>query len=179
MADARHFCPECGNIELTVEDKLVAHVFIGDGSNRTKCPNCGWEGTLAETIGAVSSEQFWDLNRVANVLLRVVAKHAAGPFVQVLEFVGLMERPLDIEAFAQKINYELKGPAGLDEDLKARYRAHEAHVESSRNEVLRAMFTGAMSEGFAEAERQHRIYAAKMNLPLHQLLREEKEKAPS
>lgn len=161
MADARHFCPDCGNIELIVAETTI---ITDDRGAEARCPNCSWVGPLSGTVGAVSSEQFWDLNRISNVLLRVVSKYAAAPFVQVMEFIGLLPRP------------EHEGTP-TDEWVEADYemaraaRKNNQIVEEARDHVLKAMIGAAITAGFEEAERQHRIWAVKMNKPLHHVLR--------
>ena len=160
MADARHFCPDCGNIELIVAETTI---ITDDRGAEARCPNCSWVGPLTGTIGAVSSEQFWDLSRISNVLLRVVSKYAAAPFVQVMEFVGLMP----------KIEYE--GVPADDWEESDYERAREVRknnqiVEEARDNVLKAMIGAAITAGFEEAEKQHRVWAVKMNKPLHHVL---------
>lgn len=176
MADERHFCPECGGIDLIFEDKLISHIRPGaKGATPAKCPNCGWEGVLSETIGAVTKEVFWDIEKISSVLLRVVAKHAAGPFVQVMEFVGLLPRKMSLILFAKSTGRVPSDHTGdvTDEQTIRAWREHETLVEESRDAVLKAMLTGALTAGFEAAERCHRVYAVKTNTPLHSMFRHE------
>ena len=155
--DARHFCPECGGIDLQVQRQYILLAEAEDTGASARCPNCGWEGPLSKTVGAVSSEQFWDIERVGEVLLRVVSKHAAGPFIQVMEFTGLLPR---------------RREPGDDKDEAARV-AHNEIVDEMRTEVVRAMLSGAITGGFEAAERAHRAYAAKLGTEVHPALAEE------
>lgn len=84
MAELRHTCPDCGSIDVVVSKIAVAA--------DAHCPNCDWNGPGSETIGVASREQFWDIERVGAVLLRVISRWGAGPMCQVFEFVGLIEK---------------------------------------------------------------------------------------
>ena len=157
MADARHFCPDCGGIDLQISRQFILLDEAEDTGATAKCPNCGWGGPLSKTVGAVTSEQFWDINRIGDVLLRVVSKHAAGPFIQVMEFVGLFQRPMTQDQV----------PADwTDADI----RQHNELVATGREQVVKAMLAAAISAGFEEAEKVHRTYAVTMNIPLHPAL---------
>jgi len=108
-AEARYFCPECGGMELAVTTPST--VVDKDGlqaSNSAVCQLCGWEGTLKDTLGAVSSEEFYDIEKVGNILLRVVTKHASGPLCQALELVGII-RPGDEEGRAKVLRAAFEG----------------------------------------------------------------------
>lgn len=157
MSEARYFCPDCGSIDLVVAASAVLSVAGGSGST-AQCPNCEWSGALSETIGAVSSEQFWDAERVGRVLLRVVQKRAAGPLVQVLEFVGILPRFKTVDS-------------ELSEKDKTGLVAYNTMVQNCRDHVMREMFAASITAGFEAAEEAHRIYAVETNTPLHQLFR--------
>ena len=86
MAELHATCPDCGSLDLVTSEVIVAE------SKEVRCPNCSWTGPAAKTVGVASSEDFWTIERVGAVLLRVMAKHAAGPLCQVFEFVGLLEK---------------------------------------------------------------------------------------
>jgi hypothetical protein len=95
MAEARYFCPECGSMELSASVDEVVLAKSADslrGSESATCHLCGWSGTLKETLGAVSSEEFYDIEKIGNILLRVFAKHGTGPIYQSLVLVGLIEK---------------------------------------------------------------------------------------
>jgi hypothetical protein len=159
MADSRYFCPDCGSIDLEITEKSV--IISPDAKEgRAKCPNCGWEGTLKDTIGALTTEQFWDYKRVGDILMRVIAKHAAGPFVQVMEFVGLLPRKHP----SPPVNPDGSVWSAADTQL------HNELVDTARERILRAMLAATITAGFEESERVHRLWATKFNQPLHQLL---------
>jgi hypothetical protein len=82
MAELTHSCPDCGSIDIEVS--AIA--------GTAKCPNCDWEGDTSQTVGVASSEDFWDIERVGSVLLRVISKWGAGPMCQVFEFVGILDK---------------------------------------------------------------------------------------
>lgn len=168
MADARYFCPDCGSIDLEITEKSV--IISPDAKEgHAKCPNCGWEGSLKDTVGAVTSEQFWDFKRVGDVLMRVIARHAAGPFVQVMEFVGLLPK----KYATAPVNPD--GSSWSAKDLQE----HNELVDLARERILRAMLAACITAGFEEAERVHRVWATRMNRPLHQLFQSaEPEQAP-
>jgi ribosomal protein S27AE len=177
VADARHFCPDCGSIDL-VHTPIAGNV---------KCPNCGWGGALSQTIGAVSREQFWDAERLAAVLLRVVTAHAAGPMVQVLEFAGILPRKIGaLEVRGREVidggkRVVVETPEEMAEYIRAaeirarspETKAHNARVQQMRDAVMRRIFEAAITAGFEEAERQHRLYAVDTNTPLHEAFNEE------
>jgi len=156
MTEARYFCPDCGSIDLVVEKSDVLTAAGGSGST-ARCPNCEWQGALSSTIGAVSAEQFWDVERVANLLLRVVQKNAAGPMVQSLEFVGILPR--------------MKS-APDDQTSLENLESHNRVVQGCRDHVLREMFAAAISAGFAAAEQANALYAQKIDRPVHSIFQE-------
>lgn len=159
-ADARHFCPDCGGIDLIIMRPAVTLAGAENSGSTATCPNCNWSGTLGQTIGAASREGFWDIDKVGYVLLRVVSKHAAGPFLQVMEFVGLLPRPRTLTP-EQAMNPKLVGEV----------KQHNEIVEQARNGILRAIIGAAITAGFEEAEQWHRVWAVKMNKPLDDLIR--------
>jgi predicted RNA-binding Zn-ribbon protein involved in translation (DUF1610 family) len=159
MVDARHFCPDCGGIDISVQRKHILISEAEDTGATASCPNCGWAGPLSKTVGAATTEQFWDINRVGDVLLRVVSKHAAGPFIQVMEFVGLLPKRLDLDA-PHELSYA--------ERVK-----HNELVDQMRSEIVKAMLAASISSGFEVAERMHRIYAVKYNKPLASFVKED------
>jgi hypothetical protein len=87
-AELRRTCPDCGSIDVEVRPEII----MQGGGPGARCPNCEWNGKASETVGVASSEGFWDIQRVGEVLLRVIAAHGAGPMCQVFEFVGLIEK---------------------------------------------------------------------------------------
>lgn len=88
MVEARYFCPNCGSIDLRVK---AGDIITVKGSSTATCELCGWEGPLKDTTGAATTETFYDIEKIADILLRVVSKHAAGPLSQAFQLVGLLE----------------------------------------------------------------------------------------
>lgn len=174
MAEARHFCPDCGNIDIQVTRKFVLLTEEEDTGATAACPNCSWEGPLSKAVGAVSSEQFWDFQRVAEVLLRVVSKSAAGPFVQVMEFVGLLPKRMGIVEYAKEAEYRGSDPAS-DTALLDQFKEYNRFVEQAQDSVVRAMLEGALTAGFAEAEKWHRSYSETTGTPVSPILDAERE----
>ena len=174
MADARHFCPDCGSIDIQITRKFVLLSEEEDTGATADCPNCGWSGALSKAVGAVSSEQFWDFERVAEVLMRVVSKSAAGPFVQVMEFVGILPKRLGIKEYAKEVSFAGNDPAA-DPALLDGFKKYNAFVEQAQDGVVRAMLEAALTAGFAEAERWHRAHATFNNTPVHQVFEAERE----
>ena len=86
-AELRRTCPDCGSIDVETGSNIVS-----GGNALARCPNCEWTGVASQTVGVASSEGFWDIQRVGEVLLRVIAAHGVGPMCQVFEFVGLIEK---------------------------------------------------------------------------------------
>ena len=130
MAEVRHTCPDCGFIDLEVSGD---NIFDTEGRSlgTARCPNCTWEGALSATVGVVSSEQFWDSDRVGDVLLRVFAVRAAGPVIQVLEFVGLLPR--------------------IDEAQYQTVKGYRQRAQEARDNVMRRVMTAALTEAFTAA----------------------------
>lgn len=174
MAEARHFCPDCGNIEIQVHRKFVLLSEEEDTGATATCPNCGWEGPLSKAVGAVSSEQFWDFQRVAEVLMRVVSKSAAGPFIQVMEFVGLLPKRMGIVEYAKEVECRSSDPAN-DSALIDQFKEYNRLVEQAQDSVVRAMLEGALTSGFAEAEKWHRAHASATDTPVNPILDADRE----
>lgn len=179
MADARHFCPDCGSIDLQITRQFILVPKEEDTGATAKCPNCGWEGPLSKTVGAVTSEKFWDIEGVGEVLLRVVSKHAAGPFIQVMEFVGLLPRKKTPQEFAVELGIIKEGDLGNDllgdEGFSTRFHAYNTMVDQMREQVVRAMLAASITAGFEEAEKVHRAFSARTGKQLHPLLQEERQ----
>ena len=129
MAEAHHFCPECGAIDLTVEGRGV---LDGEGTSvgTATCPNCSWHGPLSATTGMVSSESFFDINKVGDILLRVISTNAAGPLVQVLEYLGLIPRDADF--------------VGVE--------GAEAKIQDARDHVMQRILADALDAAFTGAQ---------------------------
>lgn len=173
--EARHFCPDCGSIDLEITNRELRDAE-GKSLGRAKCPNCAWEGPLTQTVGAVTQGQFWDSKRVGDLMIRVMAVHAAGPLVQALEFVGLLprkrEKPAPLpEAATDEERVKYESDLALWEDpgtVKWNRAAQEA-----RDSVMRKIMEAAITEGFAEAERVNRLFAIATETDIHPMLKEE------
>lgn len=89
-ATQRQFCPDCGSMDIEHTNSVT---LTGSGEIQTPmiCHFCGWEGPASATVGMLTTEKLWDIESIGRVLLRVCAKHAAGPMTQVFRFVGLLE----------------------------------------------------------------------------------------
>lgn len=169
MADARHYCPDCGSIDLDITDGIVA-------AKTVKCPNCGWAGGIGQTIGFATTEQVWDIERVGNVLLRTMAVNAAGPLVQALEFIGLLPRK----------RFRAEQKSTRQEDLE-RYQKEDllfddpstpkwnAEAQRARDRVMAKICEAAVTAAFEEAEKQNRRFAIEMDTGIHPMLEEVEE----
>lgn len=91
MAELRPFCPTCTCLEITFSE-----LAEGSGGRAAKCELCGWSGNEQDLVLVSSAEDFWDIERVGQVLLQVFTKHAIGPLIQALEHIGMVETE-DIE----------------------------------------------------------------------------------
>jgi hypothetical protein len=91
------------------------------------CPNCDWTGKATDTVGVASSEDFWDIERVGEVLLRVISKHGAGPICQVFEFVGILEKG---DQAARDAIMKTASAACIQAAFEA---AHAIHLEKLKN----------------------------------------------
>lgn len=92
--EVAYFCPSCQSIEVEISKALIIDPTKKDRGKTACCKLCGWEGSTEELIGAVSpqNEQFWDAEKIANLLMSVSLKHGAGPLLQALDFVGLLPK---------------------------------------------------------------------------------------
>lgn len=154
MADARYTCPDCGSIDLLIEKSGLVDAE-GGSTSKAQCPNCGWEGKLSDTVGFVTSENLWDIERVGNVLIRVMAVNAAGPLVQALEFIGLLPKKVAVP----------EDPEGA-----VAAKRHNELAQKARDAVMQRVCATAVTAAFEEAEAQHRMFAVESNTPLHPVL---------
>lgn len=135
MTTARYSCPSCGSIDISVSEI----------TSTWSCPICEARGELRDAVGFVTTESVWDIEKVAEVSLRVVAKHSAGPLLQLWEFVGIVPR-------MKEITREITGP---------RRRAHEAwnaRVQEIRDNVLRAVMASSLSAAFKVAHAAREVH---------------------
>jgi hypothetical protein len=150
----------------------------GESMAWAECPNCSWKGPLSKTIGAVTSEQFWDAKRVGEAMIRVMAVHGAGPLVQALEFIGLLPRkrlqPEKTNDFVPELKEQYERELALFKDPSTPKWNIEA--QKSRDAVMQRIMEAAITAGFEEAERQNRRFAMEMGTDIHSMLKEEPEK---
>lgn len=144
--EARHFCPQCGFIDIIIENQGLKGPD-GKSLATATCPNCGWAGGLNETLGGIG-RGFWDAERVGNLLIGVLARSAAGPLVQALEYVGLLPKE------AQPKEY-----AACDSKVYV-----DAVIEA-RNVVMRRILEASITAAFEEAMEQQKLFMAKVGEP--------------
>lgn len=148
MTTVLQACPVCGGVELEIQKSTVA--VDGSGQSKAACPLCGWTGLEAETTAFATTEQVWTIERVAEVTIRIVAKHATGPLMQFWEFTGILPR-------MRTITRTTTG---------ARRRAIEKHNEqtqTSRDAVFRASFAAFLEAAWKTAAEMREIYAETFN----------------
>jgi len=122
MTDLRRFCPTCGFIDLEI------------GTIQVSCPNCQWVGTIEETVlAADSTEKFYGIEEIGNILIRVAAMHAAGPLLQTMQHVGLLPKTQD--------------PEKSDE--------YNAAAQEATDHVMRRILEGCVKAAFESAGEAH------------------------
>lgn len=95
MAESRHTCPKCGAIDLNI--KVSGIVDSGGNSvGSTATCGCGWQGPLNESVGVITTENFFGIEDLAHLMVMLVAKNLAGPLWQLLVFTGLVEQDDEI-----------------------------------------------------------------------------------
>ena len=93
MAEAKYFCPNCASPELRVKGtKMEIKLRNSLKGLDAHCELCGWAGKVEDLVGAVSQEEFYDIEKVSSILIGVCSRHAAGPLCQALELIGLLEK---------------------------------------------------------------------------------------
>lgn len=154
MAEARYFCPDCGSVDLIITGEVVKNV---------ECPNCGWKGPINETLGLATTEKIWDIERIGSVMLRTMAVHAAGPLVQALEFIGLLQKKIVLQNSTETAEH-------------VRQVLWNKEVQRSRDSVMQRICEAAITAGFNEAERQNRRFAEVMGTNIHPIFAAEDSK---
>jgi hypothetical protein len=129
MSNMRIVCPECGCLEMDIDEKKIVTVD-GPSSSRAKCPACSWEGPLAAAPMMADSDAIWDTQRAWQLILVVATKHAAGPMIQALEFLGYVPKLLN-------------GPT--KEVPPNMVDKHNKVAAQIREDVSRAMFEGMVA----------------------------------
>jgi len=127
-----YFCPQCQGNEMALGTLLDA-----DGSVSASCALCGWKGRSGDIIGAVSpaNAQFWNAEKFGNVMLLALAKHGAGPLVQVLELLGIMP-PV---------------PVNAEGTLTSEQLAEAQSAQECRDRVMQAVVGAAVTAAFETA----------------------------
>lgn len=91
---SHYFCPQCQGPEVEVE-RLSLVVDIDKGP-KARCPLCHWEGHRSDLLTTVLADdvaiqpRIWNGDQVANAMLYVASRYAAGPILQVLAQIGLV-----------------------------------------------------------------------------------------
>lgn len=155
MVETHYCCPDCGSIDMEISGQGILSAS-GDSTATATCPNCAWKGPLADTLGLATTETLWTVERIGELMIRLMGVHAAGPMVQAYEHVGLIPREVP-----------------EDENLTDNARAdHNEMVQAIRNRVMTAIVAAAIEAGFTEAAICSKLYAISANKPLHPVLRE-------
>lgn len=126
-----YFCPQCQGNEMT-----MGQLQDTDGSVSATCGLCRWSGRSTEVVGAVSpaNAQFWNAERIGNVMLISLAKHGAGPLIQTLELLGILP-PIPRPAEGTL--------AGLEEEAQS--------AQECRDRVMQAVIGAAVTAAFETA----------------------------
>lgn len=167
MVDARYFCPDCGSIDLKIEQ---GGLEVAKGTRECECPNCGWKGPIAKTVGAATTQQFWDTKRVGDVMIRTVGIHAAGPLVQCLEFIGLLPKKLPMPKPGD--SGMVDGVALSADEMKRRID-YNASAQRARDGVMQAICIAAIEAGFTEAVKANKVFAVETDTEVHQMIQAE------
>jgi hypothetical protein len=141
-SESHYFCPACQGPELRVQRPVLA----GTGSGSAECLLCGWKGSPEDLIAplAVEARDFWTIDRVANVLLHVAARHASAPLLGTLEALGLAPR----------------ATGASDEEMRSALAVREAIVKCVLESVVRAAFEAAGEHAQPHFERFKPQHAA-------------------
>jgi hypothetical protein len=138
-----YFCPQCQSNELT-----LGSVMDIASSVSVSCALCKWSGRSNEVVGAVSpaNAQFWNAEKIGNVMLIAMAKHGAGPLIQVLELMGILPPiPGSIEGITTE-------------------RAEEAQsAQECRDRVMQAVVGAAVTAAFETAAEVSASHYARYN----------------
>ena len=89
MSTQIYICPTCGCPDIGEPQKSA--VILPASARKVYCPNCKWDGSLADAAGVLTSEKVYDTKAVLDLLLYVTTKHASGPLAQAFVFIGLLE----------------------------------------------------------------------------------------
>lgn len=132
---AHYSCPSCGSIDIDVSAL----------TSSWKCPICDASGELRDAVGFVTSEVVWDIEKIAEVSLRVIAKHSAGPLVQLWEFVGILPK-------LKPITRTITGPR------RRSYEEWNRKAQEVRDNVLRGVLASSLTSAFEVAQQAREKY---------------------
>lgn len=135
-AETHKSCPDCGTLDFISEGSSLVLDASGDTTGTLTCVNCSWTGRAADTIILATTERVFGVEEISGILVRIVAKHAAGPLIQALEFTGVSPSPSTTS---------LSGWAELVEDV--------------RSEVLRDTISAALEAAFMAGSKGHHTAA--------------------
>lgn len=139
-----YFCPQCQGNEMALGTLLDT-----DGSVSASCALCGWKGRSSDIIGAVSpaNAQFWNAEKLGNVMLISLAKHGAGPMIQTLELLGILP-PL---------------PVSAEGTLTAEKLEEAQSAQECRDRVMQAVIGAAVTAAFETAAEVSMAHYKKYN----------------
>lgn len=120
-----YVCSACGCPDIEI---AKSELNIPAKERKARCPNCKWEGTLAECAGIATTEKVFNTKTVLDLLIFVVTKHAAGPVAQVLQYIGLVEK--DDQEGLNKVMRE--ATAGLVERALLAAAEHAAEKQMNK-----------------------------------------------
>jgi hypothetical protein len=124
-----YICPECGCPDLETPKVLV---IVSAKEKKAHCPNCKWEGSLADAAGILTTENVYDTKAVLDLLLYTTMKHAAGPIAQALIFVGLLDQ-------GDQLGMNVVMRAAIEGLVKETFEAAAAHAKEKKMSPLKAI----------------------------------------
>lgn len=142
-----YICPECGCPDLETP-KVV--IITSAKEKKAHCPNCGWEGSLADAAGILTTEHVYDTKAVLDLLLYTTMKHAAGPIAQALIFVGLLEKD-------DQLGMNVVMRAAIEGLVRDTFAAAAAHAERKKMSPLKATPFCPVRMGTGVLEEEHHI----------------------
>lgn len=152
----QQFCPKCAYIGVIV------------AKGQAECPLCQWKGEARETLGAITTETFWDEKKVGDLLIAILARHSAGPLVQALEHIGLLPKMVTIPTDLVE---------GTPEYSKARERFYDpltpkwnAAAQKARDATMTAIMEASLTTAFNEAVKQHKLFAIATDSQQHPMI---------
>lgn len=132
MREIAYFCPQCQGNEME-----LGAVQDADGSVAAQCKLCKWSGRSTEIVGAVSpaNAQFWNAEKLGNVMMIALARHGAGPLLQALELLGILPRI----------------PVSDEGTLTPERLAEAESAQECRNRVMQAVVGAAVTAAYETA----------------------------